>query len=118
MNSELYRSVEDGDPEAQCLLGQLYYYGHNVHQDYDIAYEWFKKASDQGVAMAQFHISLMYHTGNGLPKDDASAAAWLSYAAELNDSKTNIVMDILEHDGYEAAAEYVKNAICVELEHY
>lgn len=50
---ELLKDAKHGDPEAQCLLGQMYYEGLGVKQDYKQASEWLQKAAQQGNSEAQ-----------------------------------------------------------------
>lgn len=40
--------AEQGIPEAEALLGQMYFDGRAVHRDYREAYIWFQKAADMG----------------------------------------------------------------------
>lgn len=42
------KDAQKGDVLAQCLLGDSYYYGKEVTQDYKQAGYWFKKAAEQG----------------------------------------------------------------------
>ena len=50
---ELLKDAKHGDPEAQCLLGQMYYEGLGVKQDYKQATLWLQKAVKQGNEEAQ-----------------------------------------------------------------
>ena len=42
----LQEQAEEGDANAQALLGFLYYRGSGVSQDYDQARKWFEKAAE------------------------------------------------------------------------
>ena len=46
---------------------------------------WFRKAAQQGYAKAQRILGLMYATGEGVPKDDVQAYAWINLAAAQED---------------------------------
>lgn len=46
------------------------------------AAEWFRKAADQGLAIAQYDLGLFYLKGNGLAQSDAQALRWWRKAAE------------------------------------
>jgi TPR repeat protein len=50
--------------------------------DYKTVYRLLRPLADQGNATAQARIGLMYHEGDGVPKDYAEAARWLRMAAE------------------------------------
>ena len=41
-----------------------------------------RAAAEQGDAVAQFNLGVMYATGEGVPQDDAEAARWYRLAAE------------------------------------
>jgi TPR repeat protein len=49
----LFRSLaEQGDAAAQSRLGQMYENGQSVPQDYAEAVMWYRRAADQGSAIA------------------------------------------------------------------
>lgn len=56
--------------------------GRGIPQNDDKAYEWFQKAAEQGNAMAQCNLGLMYGSGHGVPQDDIKAFEWYQKAAE------------------------------------
>ena len=51
--------------------------------DYATAISRFTKAAEQGDALAQFNLGLMYHDGDGVPRDYKQAFYWYRKAAEL-----------------------------------
>jgi uncharacterized protein len=55
--------------------------GHGVPQDYAEAMRWYRKATDQGHARAQYDLGLLYQNGLGVPKDIRQARAWMRKAA-------------------------------------
>ena len=78
----LLKKAEDGDVTAQYDLGNKYYYGTDVKQDYEKATEWYRKAAEQGYARAQGDLGWMYDSGRGVSQDDEQAVAWYHKAAE------------------------------------
>ena len=50
--------AEQGNLAAQSLLGYKYYNGEGVPKDYQQAVKWFRLASEQGEAHAQFKLGL------------------------------------------------------------
>ena len=57
-------SAENGDVNAQSMLGQLYYYGaRGVKQDYTLALRYFEKAASQGDAGAMSNLGHMFAQG-------------------------------------------------------
>ena len=51
----------------------MYDTGVGVAQDAAEAVRWFRLAAEQGDALAQFDLVVMYATGGGVPQDDAAA---------------------------------------------
>lgn len=60
----------------------MYDDGHGVTQDYAEAVKWYRKAAEQGYALAQYNLGAMYGNGNGVTQDYAEAVKWLRKAAE------------------------------------
>ena len=45
-----------------------------------------KQDADQGDAAAQFNLGIAYRNGDGVPKDDVEAYAWINVAAVTDDN--------------------------------
>ena len=60
-------------------------------QDLAKAAEHYRRAAQQGVVMAQYHLGFMYGQGEGVEQDYVQAYVWLSLAAA---------------QGYETGQEY------------
>ncbi len=73
--------AEQGDVNAQYLLGFMYDNGQGVSQDYAEAAKWYRKAAEQGNAEAQNILGVMYGEGRGVPQDYVQAHMWLNLAA-------------------------------------
>ena len=73
---ELYIKASKGDPEAQCLLGDVYYDGEEVEQNAPRSVSWYKKAANQNHARAQYCLGWHYSKGIGIRKDDDEAFKW------------------------------------------
>ena len=52
--------AEQGDAEAQTLLGGIYSYGVGVPQNFAEALKWYRLAADQSFAEAQFSLGAVY----------------------------------------------------------
>jgi len=74
--------ADQGDQEAQYLIGLRYQYGEGVEPATTQAVAWYQKAADQGHAEAQSYLAAMYADGEGVPQDDAQAVAWYRKAAD------------------------------------
>ena len=79
---ELEKKAEAGDPYAQFNLGNAYYKGNGVPQDYKEAVKWYTKSADQGVADAQCNLASCYEKGEGVTQDIEEAVKWWKKAAE------------------------------------
>ena len=65
--------------EAEFVLGD---YCERVLGDNENAVQWFRKAAEQGLDSAQYHLGRCYEGGKGVTKDLTKAAEWYQKAAE------------------------------------
>jgi TPR repeat protein len=79
---ELEKKAEAGDPYAQFNLGNAYYKGNGVPQDYKEAVKWYTKSAEQGFADAQCNLASCYQKGEGVSQDIEEAVKWWKKAAE------------------------------------
>ena len=79
--NELMRLANQGVATAQRNVGDRYFDGQGVPQDYREAVTWFRKAAEQGDADAQNNLGLMYGNGQGAPRDRVLAYMLLNLAA-------------------------------------
>ena len=76
---------------AQANLGIMYTEGLGVSQDYREAVRWYRRAADQGYAIAQRNLGVMYAEGLGVSQDYVSAHMWLNLAgARGNDTARDL----------------------------
>lgn len=69
-----------GSAVRLLMLGNLYYTGLGVSQDFSRAAELYQEAAMLGNASAQYNLGLIYHNGLGIPTDKVTAAAWFLLA--------------------------------------
>lgn len=79
------RAAEQGDVEAEVLLGQLYYRGQGVPQDFERSEAWTRKAALAGDAQAQGFLGGLYRLGRGVPADLEKSIYWYERAATGGD---------------------------------
>lgn len=113
----LMRSANEGNPQAQFLIGKMYMLGLGVSVDYTEAMSWYKKSANAGYAFAYNNIGAMYMQGWGIPRDASEAMKWYLKAAEkgVAVAQTNIgslyrTGDGIEKDCSEAIKWYTKAA--------
>jgi len=83
--ADLWRPLaENGDAEAQYLLGELYRLGQGVPEDDATAGRWHLEAAEQGHPRAMYYVALMYYRGRGddWEKDYTRAYVWFTLAAK------------------------------------
>jgi len=56
-----------------------------VSRNYMESVRWYRKAAEQGEAIAQFNLGNMYVQGHGVAKDYVQAHLWLSLSAAQGD---------------------------------
>ena len=52
------------------------------NEDYAEAAKWFRKAAEQGIAVAQYNLAVCYYNGFGVEKDYTETVKWSRKAAE------------------------------------
>lgn len=79
-----YRKVaEKGIPEAQYMLGTMYYFGDGTPVDKKTAFDWFYKAatSSKMLSPACYSLGIMYANGEYVQADKKKAVEWYLKAA-------------------------------------
>ena len=105
----LFRPLADqGDADAQIMLGIMYQAGHGVPKDDAQAGEWFRLAADQGHARAQTSLGTMYASGHGVPQDYAQAVEWFRLAADQGNAWAQIMLGIMYQAGDGVPQDYVE----------
>ena len=81
-------------PVRSTNLGVMYTNGEGVTQDYVEAVRWYRKAAEQGYAIAQHNLGVMYAIGEGVPEDDTEAVRWYRKAAEQRDANAQYKLGV------------------------
>jgi TPR repeat protein len=79
--------AEQGNADAQYVLGLMYDAGRGTPKDERQAVTWYRKAAEQGYASAQLNLGLMYISGQGVSKD-VQMASFGGYSPVLKVIKT------------------------------
>lgn len=98
------KQAERGDANAEATLGDLYFTGQFVPQDYAQAYFWYRKAADQGNALAENNVGTS-------TKDDAEAAVWFLKSAEQGNVAAQMNLAGLYYDGKGVPQDYARAAV-------
>lgn len=94
-NTKVRDSANKGDAIAQCSLGVH----HSFRNEFDAARKWFQLSADQGNALCQYFLGLMYLMGAGVKKDDDKAAALFRKAADQNEPSAQRYLGLMYRDG-------------------
>ncbi len=77
---ELYKKLsEQGNAKAQNRLGNCYYSGNGVEQDYEEAVKWYK-LSAQKYCWGQYNLANCYYWGNGTEENNEEAMRYYQLA--------------------------------------
>jgi len=61
--------------------------------------KWYRKSAEQGNAMAQDNLGVMYHEGEGVTRNYAEAAKWFRKAAEQGYAHAQYDLAVMYHEG-------------------
>lgn len=78
-------AAEEGDAEAQNMVGEIFEQGLGTEPNYQVAALWYERAAKQGHKGAQFNLGTLYETGKGVPKDKRAALNWYRQAWGITD---------------------------------
>src|SRR5260370_40769646 len=95
--------AEQGNPDAQTGLGNMYLGGYGVERDEAAAMAWFRKAADQGHANGQLSLGGLYYAR----KEYSSAASWYRRAAEQGNAVAQIRLGRQYAEGVGLSRDYV-----------
>ena len=81
--------AEQGNANAQVLLGRMYLMGQGVLKDPDTAVKWFRAAAVQGNSEGEFLLGSMYL----LPRSDvAEGLKWMRLSAEQGNQDAQLLL--------------------------
>jgi hypothetical protein len=100
--------AEDGNAEAQAIIGLMYALGQGVIQDSDEAVKWYRRAAEQGNADAQFNLAVIYYLGAGVEPNDKAAVKWYGLAADQGFVSAQYNLGYMYYKGHGTARDYVQ----------
>lgn len=88
-------------PDAEFDLAWKYRKGQGTVKDDALAFKWFLKVAERGIAEAEFIVGILYKNGQGIAKDNANAFKWLKKAADQGHalSQANLGLIYASGDG-------------------
>ncbi|MBM4138519.1 MAG: sel1 repeat family protein [Nitrospira sp.] len=75
-------------------------------EDYATALREWQPLAEQGDALAQYQMGLLYHKGRGVPQDDVQARKWYGKAAVQGQAKAQFSLGTLYFNGEGGPKDY------------
>ena len=110
--TEFTTVAEQGNEEAQLIVGKMYMIGQGVEKNPEQAIKWFKAAATQGNADAQFFLGAMYL----LPqKDIAEGLRWLRLSADQGMQDAQYLLGMAYLKGQNFTLDFVQADMWLRL---
>ena len=102
--SEAYKyvnaAIEQGEPQAYKIMGDIYRYGLGITEDNYTAVEWYRKASEAGNIPATNLLAEMYIWGLGVVQDKTKGYHLYKAAADADDLNGFAGLGLCYENGY------------------
>ena len=85
--------AEQGDPEAQNYVGEIFEKGIAGEPDYHSASIWYQRSAVQGFSRAQVNLGYLFEKGLGVSQDTLAALNWYRRAARLSEDELVLSSD-------------------------
>ena len=105
---EMLAAAQKGDAEAQVYIGDCYWYGDKVSQNYYKAVSWYRKAAVQGNAEAQYVMGISFRYAIGNEENFSEAAEWFRHAAKQGHSFAQVELGLCYEFGEGVDQDYVQ----------
>jgi len=102
------KAAEKGHVAAQSIVGNMFYRGNGVKQDYPEAFKWFNKAAKQGFADAQYWLGVSYYKGQGVKQNYSEAFKWFKKAAKQGRVNALYWLGISYYEGHGVKQNFSK----------
>ena len=100
------KAAEQDYAVGQFGVGNMYFRGEGVPQDYAKAIELFTRAAEQGLRVAEYQLGVAHDTGQGVPQDDELAFEWYRRAAEQGMPEARYRVGIMYEQGRGVEADF------------
>ncbi len=102
--------AEEGNSEAQKMLGIMYDYGHGVRANSEKALKWYLRSAEQGQPAVQYQVGAKYFRGDGVKQDYQEAARWWEMAANGGQVDAQFNLGLMYFRGLSIATDDSKAA--------
>ena len=100
------QAAEQNHLRALVKLGNIYYRGEGVPQDYSKAAEYYSRAALKGDADSQYYLGFLYYSGDGVNQDKRRAVELWSKAALQGHAESQYIMGQLYRTGKDLRQNY------------
>lgn len=104
-------AIKTQESNAWFELGERYYFGRSVRQDYRQAAEWFRKAADKGHAPAQNYLGWMLSKRLGVAIDYSRSNQWIAQGAGGDDFARVCARKVRNDEELASASQVVIDAV-------
>ena len=87
--SQYLQKANEGDTQAQNIIGNLYLLGLGVEENKHRAARWYLKAALKGNVEAQINLGQSYLNGQGLPRRPLKAMGWFHLARQAGSKRAD-----------------------------
>ena len=77
-------------------------------ENYAEAVKWYRKAAEQGDAVAQCNLGVMYTTGQGVSQNYTEAVKWCRKAADQGDAQAQCILGVCYDNGLGVPQSYTE----------
>jgi len=88
--------ANDGDPQAQVYVGEIFEKGLGRPSDFAEAAKWYEKAAAQKFQRGQMNLAYLYEQGLGVPKDPLKALNLYREASGISDDSLTYVSEVTQ----------------------
>ena len=78
--------------------------------DYATELKLLRPLAEQGNAVAQNNLGVMYFQGHGVPNNDVEAARWTRMSAEQGDSAAQFTLGVMYYEGRGVSRDYMESS--------
>ena len=79
-------------------------------KDYETALREWRPLAEQGQALVQYNLGVMYYEGRGIPQDYTAAVKWYTRAAEQGDADAQYNLGVMYYEGRGVPQDYTTAA--------
>jgi uncharacterized protein len=104
----VFDCAENGNTEAEALLGLLYLNAVGTNQDNNLAFEYINRAAQKSFPNAQYNLGRMYKYGVGCDLDFETAIKWFEKATENGSQRAAYSLGYMYFKGLAVDQDYKK----------